>query len=112
MRIAILAFVAIVLFGVTGARSACQRRPLEPGTHQSSSGRSAHRGLSQVPYGADRRPLFRDLFSRPDQFALWTLPLGSSKASLCNSSGCLHQIYKLTCGHYRLVKSFYGPVNI
>jgi len=29
----------------------------------------------------------------------------------CNGSECLHQVYKLTAGHYRLEKSFFGPRN-
>ena len=31
------------------------------------------------------------------------------RAPLCNQSGCLHQEYILTRGHYRLLRSFYGP---
>jgi hypothetical protein len=34
-----------------------------------------------------------------------------AKASFCNGSQCLHQVYKLTAGHYRLAKSFYGSGN-
>ena len=30
-------------------------------------------------------------------------------APFCNQSGCLHQEYILSGGHYRLLKSFYGP---
>jgi len=33
------------------------------------------------------------------------------KATFCNTSGCLHQTYVLSRGHYTLVKSFYGPDN-
>jgi hypothetical protein len=31
--------------------------------------------------------------------------------SFCNGSQCLHQVYKLTAGHYRLARSFYGSGN-
>ena len=31
--------------------------------------------------------------------------------SYCNSSGCLHQTYRLGGGHYRLAKSFYASGN-
>jgi hypothetical protein len=34
-----------------------------------------------------------------------------STASFRNGSQCLHQVYKLTAGHYRLAKSFYGSGN-
>jgi hypothetical protein len=29
----------------------------------------------------------------------------------CNASGCLHQIYRLSGGNYRLEKSVYGSAN-
>lgn len=32
-------------------------------------------------------------------------------SSFCNGSQCLHQVYKLTGGHYRMAKSFYGSGN-
>ena len=32
-------------------------------------------------------------------------------SGFCNGSQCLHQVYKLTGGHYRLAKSFYGAGN-
>jgi hypothetical protein len=32
-------------------------------------------------------------------------------ASYCNASGCLHQTYKLSGGHYHLTKTFYGARN-
>jgi hypothetical protein len=34
-----------------------------------------------------------------------------TRGSLCNNAGCLHQVYKLTGGHYLLAKSFYGATN-
>lgn len=30
---------------------------------------------------------------------------------VCTEAGCLHQIYALTKGRYRLLKSYYGPGN-
>lgn len=30
---------------------------------------------------------------------------------VCTQAGCLHQIYVLSGGHYRLLKSYYGPGN-
>jgi hypothetical protein len=30
---------------------------------------------------------------------------------MCNSSGCLHQEYLLTGGHYRLLRSYFGQGN-
>jgi hypothetical protein len=31
--------------------------------------------------------------------------------TLCTQSGCLHQVYVLTGGHYRLLKTYHGPGN-
>ena len=30
---------------------------------------------------------------------------------VCTQAGCLHQVYVLSGGHYRLFKSYYGPSN-
>lgn len=32
-------------------------------------------------------------------------------ASFCTGSQCLHEVYKLTAGHYRLAKRFFGSGN-
>jgi hypothetical protein len=37
--------------------------------------------------------------------------LHCSTASFCNDAQCLHQVYKITAGHYRLAKTFYGAGN-
>jgi hypothetical protein len=37
--------------------------------------------------------------------------LHCATASFCNGSQCLHQVYKLTGGQYRLINSFYGSRN-
>jgi hypothetical protein len=34
-----------------------------------------------------------------------------ARLTFCNGSQCLHQVYKLTGGHYHLAKSFYGPTT-
>lgn len=31
--------------------------------------------------------------------------------ALCTHGGCLHQVYGLRGGHYRLLRHFYGPRN-
>ena len=33
------------------------------------------------------------------------------QGALCTQAGCLHQVYVSTGGHYRLMKSYYGPEN-
>jgi hypothetical protein len=32
-----------------------------------------------------------------------------SSREFCNSAGCLHQVYVLNDGHYRLQRSYYAP---
>jgi hypothetical protein len=35
--------------------------------------------------------------------------LCGDQGRFCNKTGCLHQIYISTEGHYRLLRSYYGP---
>jgi hypothetical protein len=112
MRVPITAFVAAVLFGVTGANGQRVKDDLwnpEHINHLPAEVRTAvYAKCPTVPtaghyfatYSHDQINLHFELFH-----------CESAKASLCNSSGCLHQVYKLTSGHYRLVKGFYGPAN-
>jgi hypothetical protein len=46
-----------------------------------------------------------------DEIHLHYEHLHCDTASFCNGSQCLHQVYKLSSGHYRLAKSFYGSRN-
>ncbi len=34
-----------------------------------------------------------------------------SDGAFCNPSGCLHQIYVSSYGHYRLLRSYYSPAE-
>ena len=36
---------------------------------------------------------------------------GRANAGVCNGSRCLHQVYELAGGRYRLVRSIYGSLN-
>ena len=38
------------------------------------------------------------------------LQCGNQK-SLCTKTDCLHQVYGVSGGHYRLLRSYYGPTN-
>ena len=112
MRIPILAFVAVVLCGVTGASGQrvkddfwnpdhINRLPAEVRTAVlAKCSTVATAGHYFATYFHDQVNLHFELFH-----------CENSKVSLCNSSGCLHQVYKLTSGHYRLAKSFYGSGN-
>ena len=35
----------------------------------------------------------------------------NSDSAFCNPSGCLHQIYVSSHGHYRLLRSYYSPAG-
>jgi hypothetical protein len=34
-----------------------------------------------------------------------------AQKALCTHAGCLHQVYGLSAGRYRLLRSYYGPNN-
>ena len=46
-----------------------------------------------------------------DEIHLHYEHLHCDTVSFCNASQCLHQVYKMSGGHYRLAKSFYGSGN-
>jgi hypothetical protein len=46
-----------------------------------------------------------------DEIHLHYERLHCDTASFCNGTQCLHQVYKLSRGHYRLDQSFYSSRN-
>ena len=46
-----------------------------------------------------------------DEIHLHYEHLHCDTVSFCTASQCLHQVYKMSGGHYRLAKSFYGSGN-
>lgn len=46
-----------------------------------------------------------------DEIHLHYEHLHCDTASFCNGSQCLHQVYRMSGGHYHLAKSFYGSGN-
>jgi hypothetical protein len=112
MRIPIMAFVAIVLFGVTGASG--QRVKDDPWNpehinHLPAEVRNAV--LAMCPTRPDAGHYFGTYFHDQINLHFEHFHCEGSAASFCNGSLCLHQVYKLTGGHYRLAKSFYGSGN-
>jgi hypothetical protein len=106
-----MALVAVVLFGITGASG--QRVKDDPWNpvhidHLPAEVRNAVLAMCpQTPHAAH---YFATYFH--DQINLHFEHFNcEARGSLCNNSGCLHQVYKLANGHYRLAKSFYGPGN-
>jgi hypothetical protein len=69
--------------------------------------------LSAVMAKCPQRPNAGHYFATyfRDEIHLHYEHLHCDTASFCNGSQCLHQVYKLADGHYRLAKSFYGSGN-
>jgi hypothetical protein len=112
MRIPILAFFAVVLFGVTGASGQrIKDDPWNPEHINSLPAEVRAAVLAKCPTLPAAGHYFATYFHDQINLHFELFHCESSKAGLCNSSGCLHQVYKLTGGHYRLAKSFYAPGN-
>jgi hypothetical protein len=112
MRIPILAFVGVVLFWVTGASGQrIKDDPWNPEHINSLPAEVRAAILSKCPTLPTAGHYFATYFRDQINLHFELFHCESPKASFCDSSGCLHQVYKLTGGHYRLAKSFYGPGN-
>jgi hypothetical protein len=106
-----LALIAVVLFGMTGASGQRAKDDLWNQEHINQlptevrnavfamCPRTPHAGHYFATYLHDQINLHFEHFNC------------ETRGSLCNNAGCLHQVYKLTGGHYLLAKSFYGATN-
>jgi hypothetical protein len=65
--------------------------------------------LAKCPTRPDAGHYFATYFH--DEVHLHYEHLHCAGASFCNASGCLHQTYKLSAGHYHLAKTIYGSRN-
>jgi hypothetical protein len=65
--------------------------------------------LAKCPTHPDAGHYFATYFH--DEVHLHYEHLHCAGASYCNASGCLHQTYTLSAGHYHLTKTFYGARN-
>jgi hypothetical protein len=111
MRILIGAFGAIVLI-TSGANVGAQRikdPPWNPDhlAHLPAEVRNAVLAMCPQPPSAGH--YFATYFH--DQINLHFEHLNCARSNFCNGSQCLHRVYKLAAGHYRLAKSFYGSGN-
>ena len=112
MRIAIMAFVAIVLFGVAGASGQhVKDDPWNPEhiNHLPAEVRTAV--LAKCLTVPTAGHYFVTYFHDQINLHFENFHCGTAGSIFCNGSQCLHQVYKLTGGHYRLAKSFYGSGN-
>ena len=110
MRIPIMVFVAVVLFGVTGASSQRIKDPPwnpEHIDHLPADVRNAV--LAKCPQRPDAGHYFAT--HSHDEIHLHFEHLHCDAVSFCNGSECLHQVYKSSGGRYRLQKSFYSSRN-
>ena len=112
-----VAWLDRVTFGVDSAtvaryRELGRRRFLDEQLHPKGDGLPADvRAAVLAKCGAhpDAGHYFATYFH--DEVHLHYEHLHCSGASYCNASGCLHQTYKLSGGHYHLTKTFYGARN-
>lgn len=65
--------------------------------------------LAKCPTRPDAGHYFATFYH--DEVHLHFEHLHCGHTSFCNASGCLHQTYRLTSGHYRLVGSTYKSGN-
>jgi len=112
MRVLITAFVAVILFGVTavnGQRAKDDFWNPDHINHLPAEVRAAV--LTKCPTLPTAGHYFATYFHDQINLHFEFFHCENPNVSLCNSSGCLHQVYKVSGGHYRLAKSFYGPAN-
>jgi hypothetical protein len=112
MRIPIVVLVAIVLFGVTGASGQPAKDDpwnAEHINHLPAEVRAAV--LAKCPTVPAAGHYFVTYFHEQINLQFENFHCGTAGSIFCNGSQCLHQVYKLTGGRYRLVKSFYGSGN-
>jgi hypothetical protein len=85
---------------------------MEPRAHQRAPNRDLGGGDAPVRSSAVSRALLRDLFPNARVIKLHYEHFRcDGRALFCNQSGCLHQEYVSTDGHYRLLRTFYTPGN-
>jgi hypothetical protein len=65
--------------------------------------------MAKCPVHPDAGHYFATYFH--DEVHLHYEHLHCAGTSYCNASGCLHQTYKLSAGHYRLEKTGYSSRN-
>lgn len=93
-----------------------QRRPVGAGSLESSTRRQSPadirnavtRMCGQAPK-AERD--FTSYFENSRTIVLHFQHFRCDGRPLCTKAGCLQQVYTFTGGHYRLLKSYYGPAD-
>src|ERR1700688_600426 len=109
MRILTVASGAIVLIGAGASAQHIKDPPWNPEhiNHLPDEVRTAV--FAMCPRAPNAGHYFGTYLN--DQINLHFEHFHCEGASFCKGSQCLHQVYKLTCGHYCLAKSFYGSGN-
>jgi hypothetical protein len=106
MRILIMALGAVVLIGAGAKAQHIKDPPWNPEHIDRLPADVRSAVMAKCPQRPDAGHYFATYFH--DEIHLHYENLHCSTASYCNGSQCLHQVYKLTGGHYHLAKSFYG----
>ncbi len=112
MRIPIIAFAAVVLFGVTGASGqSVKDDPWSPARINNLPAEVRTAVLAKCPTAPTAGHYFATYFHDQINLHFDLFHCEDSKVRFCKASRCLQQVYKFTAGHYRLAKSFYSSGN-
>jgi hypothetical protein len=109
MRILTLALAAMVLIGAGAKAQHIKDPPWNPEHIDRLPADVRSAVMAKCPERPNAGHYFATYFH--DEIHLHYEHLHCDTASYCNGSQCLHQVYKLSAGHYHLQKSSYGSRN-
>ena len=111
MRAAILSAAVLIGIWANAAAQAIKDPPWNPDhiAHLPPEVRNA--ALAMCPQVPNAGHYFATYFHDQINLHFEYFHCETARSSYCNGSQCLHQVYKLTAGHYRLAKSFFGSRN-
>jgi hypothetical protein len=109
MRILTLALAVIVLSGAGANAQHIKDPPWNPEHIDRLPADVRGAVMAKCPERPNAGHYFATYFH--DEIHLHYEHLHCDTASYCNGSQCLHQVYKLSTGHYHLQKSYYGSRN-
>jgi hypothetical protein len=99
------------LIGIRAQRRPVGSRSLESSTRRQSPRRYSERCDANVRPVTEADRAFTSYFENSRRIVLHFQHFRCDGRPLCTKGGCLQQIYMLTGGHYRLLKSYYGPAG-
>ncbi|MGZ3323538.1 MAG: hypothetical protein ACXU9C_21545 [Xanthobacteraceae bacterium] len=110
MRILAGMFAAIVLVGGADAQI-LKDPPWNPDHINRLPAEVRHAVLAMCPATPDAGHYFATYSGDQINLHFEHFHCENARSNLCNGTQCLHQVYKLTAGHYHLAKSFCASRN-